>query len=243
MIETVQASTEASSTTSQAPRRALGDISARLAGAGAITFAAVVVGQNLLRGASAPSNGATSSEVLNHYADHRAVTPVLIASYVISALALAVFLGGAMRRLIAGDRRGWALTGFIGATCVMALFALVVGAEQALSVVARGNEPDTGAIQALWALHNSVFAVLDLSIAVALLGLSRAGVAAGITPRVFGRLAPVGSALLLVGTLAGPLIAAGDAMPLFGLAGLGFLVWLAFLLATGLRMVRSSEAS
>jgi hypothetical protein len=53
----------------------------------------------------------------------------------------------------------------------------------------------------------------------------------------------VGSALLLVGTLAGPYIAAGDAMPLFGLAGLGFCVWLAFLFATGLRLVRSGAAS
>jgi hypothetical protein len=29
---------------------------------------------------------------------------------------------------------------------------------------------------------------------------------------------------------------------LFGVAGLGFLVWLAFLVATGLRLVRSNEA-
>ena len=34
--------------------------------------------------------------------------------------------------------------------------------------------------------------------------------------------------MLLVGTLAGPSIAAGDAMPLFGVAGIGFLIWLAF---------------
>ena len=33
---------------------------------------------------------------------------------------LAVFLGGAMRRLLATSRRGWAVTGLVGATCVMA---------------------------------------------------------------------------------------------------------------------------
>ena len=59
-------------------------------------------------------------------------------------------------------------------------------------------------VEALWALHNSVFSLLDLSIAMALLGLSRAGIAAGITPKVFRRLAPVGAAMLVVGTLAGP---------------------------------------
>src|SRR5712691_1360316 len=47
-------------------------------------------------------------------------------------------------------------------------------------------------------LHNSVFSVLDLFIAIALFGLARAGVAAGVTPRAFAWLAPIGTALLLV---------------------------------------------
>ena len=224
-------------------RRPSGDISARVAGVGAITFAAAVILQNLIRGASAPGNGATGTEVLTHYADHRAIPFVLASTYVLSGVGLAVFLGGAMRRLLAGSSRGWALTGLVGATCVMALFALVVGAEQALTLVAQQNRPDIGAIEALWALHNSVFTVLDFSIAVALLGLSRAGVADGMTPRVFARLAPVGAGLLLVGTLAGPALVVGDAMVLFGVTVLGFLVWLSFVISTGIRLVRSTEAA
>ncbi len=224
------------------PRRAFGDITPRLAGTGAITFAATVVAQNIIRGASAPSNGASSADVLSHYADHRAITFVLVASYVLSAIGMFVFLGGAMRRLVASARRGWAITGLVGATGIMALFAIVVGSEQALSVAATRSKPDIGAIEALWALHNSVFTVLDLSIAAALLGLAWAGVAAGITPGAFRRLAPLGSGLLAIGAVAGPSIAAGDSMPLFGLAGLGFVVWLAFLATTGLRLVRSREA-
>jgi hypothetical protein len=31
-------------------------------------------------------------------------------------------------------------------------------------------------------------------------------------------------------------------LPLFGVAGIGFLIWLSFLLTTGIRMIRSSEA-
>jgi hypothetical protein len=123
----------------------------------------------------------------------------------------------------------------------MALFAVVVGADQALSVVATHNTPDLGAVEALWALHNSVFIVLDASIAIALIGLAKAGVAGGITPHLFERLAPVGASLLLVACAAGPAIAAGDALPLFGLAGLGFVVWLGFLATTGLRLVRSER--
>jgi hypothetical protein len=227
-----------------APRHAFDDMSSRLAGAGAVTFAVTVLAQNLIRGGSAPTNGASTAEVLTHYADHRALTFVLIATYVISGIGLFTFLGGAMRRLVASGRRGWAYTGLVGATSIMAMFSIVVAAEQALSAVATRGQPDIGgAVEALWTLHNSVFSVLDLSIAAALVGLSRAGVAAGITPPVFRRLAPIGAAMLVVGTLAGPSIAIGDAMPLFGIAGIGFLVWLSFLFTTGLRMIRSSEAS
>jgi hypothetical protein len=250
MYQTLEAPTAANIGTTPAtvpttatPRKGIGDISTRVAGAGAVTFALTVLAQNIIRGASAPANGASTSEVLTHFADHRTITFVLIASYVLGASGLFVFLGGAMRRLVGSARRGWAFTGLFGAASVLALFTVVVGAEQALSSVATRGQPDIGgAVEALWTLHNSVFALLDLSIAVALLGLSRAGIAAGITPKVYRRLAPVGAAMLVVGTLAGPSIAIGDAMPLFGVAGVGFVVWLTFLFTTGVRMIRSSEA-
>ena len=225
------------------PKR-FGDISPRLAGAGAVTFAVTVLAQNIIRGGSAPANGATTTEVLTHYADHRTLTFVLIATYALSAVGLFVFLGGAMRRLVDSTRRGWAFTGLFGAASILALFTVVVAAEQALSGVATRGQPNVGgAVEALWTLHNSVFSLLDVSIAMALIGLSRAGMAAGITPKVFRRLAPVGAAMLVVGTVAGPAISIGDAMPLFGVAGVGFLVWLTFLFTTGVRMIRSNEAS
>jgi hypothetical protein len=217
--------------------RTPGDIRSRLAGFGALAFVASVIAQNALRGSSAPANGADAHEVLTHYADHRATTFVLVALFVMGAAGLSTFLGGVMRRVIAGPRSAWAYTGLIGAAGILCLFSVLVASEQALSVIANGAAPDTGAVAALWALHNSVFVVLLLMIGVALLGLSRAGVAAGITPPVFDRLAPLGSALLAVGALAGPAIAGGDAMPLFGISVIGFVVWLAFLVTTGLRLV------
>jgi hypothetical protein len=217
--------------------RGIHDLPARLAGAGAATFVAVVVIQNVVRGSSAPANGASAEDVLAHYADHRGLTVALTATFVVGAVALATFVGGVMRRLVAGPRAGWAYMGYIGAVGVMSLFAALVGTEQALSVVATRRTPDLGAVDALWALHNSIFTVLLLSIALALVGLGRAGVAAGITPRVFDRLAPVGGALLASSAVAGPLIAAGDAMALFGLGIAGFAIWLAFVLSTARRLL------
>jgi hypothetical protein len=223
--------------------RGRGDIATRAAGLGALGFVTLVVAQNVVRGGSAPANDADATEVLAHYADHRAVTAVLVASFVVGGASLAVFLGGAMRRLVAGGRPGWAYTGLVGAAAVLGLFAVVVASEEALSVVAHGDQPDLGAVQALWALHNTVFAVVQLAVGIALLGLARAGVAAGITPAVFDRLAPVGAALLAVGAAAGPFVAAGEAMPLFGLGLAGFAVWLAFLVTTGIRLVRTPESA
>jgi hypothetical protein len=219
-----------------------GDLGTRAAGWGALAFAVVVIAQNLIRGASAPGNGATAATVLSHYSDDGTTSVVLAATYVLSGIGLAVFLGGITRHLLATSRRGWAVTGLVGALGVYGVFSLVVAADQALGVAARMDRPDPGAIQALWALHNSVFTVLDLSIALALLGLSRAAVAAGMTPRAFTWLAPIGSSLLVIGTIAGPATAAGRGMVLFGVAGAGFLVWLGFLAVTGVRLVRTAES-
>lgn len=223
--------------------RAAGDIKERLAGLGALTFVGIVILQNLIRGSSAPANGASADEVLRHYTDHRSIVFVLVATFMVAGAGMVTFLSGIMRRLTASERPGWAYTGFVGALGILLLFCVLVASEQALSVVAQGDAPDAGAISALWALHNSIFTLLLGSLSVALLGLSRAGVAAGITPPVFTRLAPVGSAVLALGCAAGPATAAGEAMPAFGIATLGFLVWLAFLTTTGLRLVRSEAVT
>jgi hypothetical protein len=239
MFEKAVAATAPATLDARRATGSLGDVKARTAGIGALVFAVIVVLQNVLRGASAPANDATGREVLAHYADHRAITVVLAATFVLSGVALALFLGGIMRRLLAGDRPGWAYTGAVGAIGIMAVFAVLVGTEEALSIVARGSEPSVASIDALWALHNSVFTVLLLSVGVALLGLGRAGVAAGITPRAFDRLAPVGFVLLALAAAAGPFIAAGEATPVFGLGVVGFVIWLAFLISTGRRLLRS----
>ncbi len=239
MFEKATATAGPVASEARSPGGPLGDIKARAAGIGALAFVAIVVLQNVIRGASAPANDATGQEVLSHYADHRAITVVLAATFVLSGVGLAIFLGGAMRRLLAGDRPAWAYTGAVGAIGIMAVFAVLVGIEEALSVVATSSAPNVASIDALWALHNSVFTVLLLSVGLALLGLGRSGVAAGITPAAFERLAPAGCALLALAAAAGPFIAAGDAMPIFGLGAIGFVIWLAFLVTTGRRLMQS----
>ena len=217
------------------------DVTDRAAGFGALGFAGIVVVQNLVR-SGAPQPGDDITDVLAYFADHRATSVALLGTFVASLCCLVVFLGGALRRLTRTGHRGWAILGGVGAVGIIAQFAVVVAAEQALSVLANGANPDLGAAEAVWAFHNSAFTVNLLFIGIALVGLSRAGIADGITPTVFRRLAPAAAAVLALGTFAGPYVAAGDAMPIFGVSVLGFLVWLAFLATTGLRLVRT-EAS
>jgi|GEM_PF-2903655 len=243
MLKTVEMnSVPAPTTIAPAVRHGVGDIGPRLAGAGALTFVGSVIMQNIIRGGSAPSNGASSAAVLAYYGDHRGITMALVGLFLLSGSGLAAFLGGAMRRLTGGERPAWAFTGCVGAVGIIVLFSVLVGAEEALSVLAHRNQPNLGAVEALWVLHNCVFTLLFPMIAVALVGLSRAGVAAGITPRAFQRIAPLGASLLAVGALAGPFIAAGDAMALFAVGAIGFLMWLAFLITTGLRLTRATVA-
>ncbi len=180
--------------------------------------------------------------MVDHFADTRGITFLLVSMFVISGISLATFLGGTMRRLAASTRPGWAGTGYLGGAGILILFGVLLACEQALSVVAHGDHPDLAAVSALWALHNSVFTVLLLFIGIALFGLSRAGVAAGITPRLFGWLGPVGSAMLAVSCAAGPATAAGELGGLLGLGVLGFVIWLAFVASTGFRLVRSTLA-
>jgi len=223
--------------------RAAGDIGARLAGAGALFFVVSVVAQNLVRGTSAPAVGASGQEALAYYADHRTLTAVLIAAFVLNVGALAVFLGGSVRRMLSASRPAWAITGVTGAVGIMALFGIMVAAEQAMTVVATADRPSVSAIEALLALHDSAFTVLHVSLAVALLGLSRAGVAAGLTPRAFTVIGPVGAGLLAISAMSGPFTAAGEAMPLLGLGLIGFVAWLGFLATTGLRLVRGARSA
>src|SRR4051794_25371447 len=148
MLKTAEIDPVAVGPIAPGPRRGLGDIGSRLAGAGALTFVSSVILQNLIRGGSAPSNGASSTEVLAYYADHRGVTMALLSLFLLSGSGLAVFLGGAMRRLSIADRRAWAFAGYVGAIGIIVLFSVLVGAEEALSVLAHREQPNLGAVEA-----------------------------------------------------------------------------------------------
>ena len=219
--------------------RAPGDIRARLAGLGAIAFAgrrraAEHRPRRVGTRRTAPPPRRCSPTTPTTAASRSSSSPRSWSA----APASPTFLGGAMRRLAAGSRPGWAITGYVGGVGIMALFAVVVGCRAG---ACRSSPPATSPTSApstrCGRCTTASSPCCTCRSASPSFGLARAGVAAGITPRVFERLAPVGSGLLAVACAAGPAIAAGDAMAFFGLGGIGFLIWLAFLVTTGLRLV------
>ncbi|MGV1036012.1 MAG: hypothetical protein ACOYD0_03155 [Candidatus Nanopelagicales bacterium] len=218
-------------------------ISPRVAGWGGIFFVVIVVLQNLTRGAVAPQNDAPIPQVLEYFAQHRTLDLLLCTSFALGAVGLALFLGGLMSKIAVGPARSWAYMGFAGAVGVIALFSTLVGTETALSVAANRPQPSLGAMDALWSLHNGIFAVLCLSIGVALGGLGLACVAHELLPRAFTWLAPIGGCLLAVGAIAAPLVADGSAPAVLGIMLIGFLIWLIVVAFVGVRLIREAEVA
>jgi hypothetical protein len=209
-----------------------------LAGSGGLLFVAVVVAQNIVRGVTAPANGATPAAIARSFAEHRGIERGLVVAFVASGVALSLFVAGTWTRVARERGRAWGQVFFLGACGVLAIFSTLVGLEISLLVATDRETPTLAVVEALWTLHNGVFGVLQLSLAVALLGLSQSAVAAGLVHRAFRWIGPVGAVLLAVGAVAAPDVAAGRAAPAMGLAGLGFLAWLVTMTATSIGLLR-----
>jgi hypothetical protein len=231
MHTTASSSTVDRAVSNLAPGRIVGGI-------GGLAFAAVVILQNLLR-ASAPAAGAAPGDVISYYASHRGITAVLAVTFAISGVALAAFAGAMYDRLAHGRVRAAAFAGLVGIAGIVASFSLVVATDVALSVYVGTGGASLDTTQALWIVHNSVFAVLFLSIGIAVAGLSAAASAEGLLGAIWRPIGAIGGLLLAVGAGAAPAIADGSKVMLVSLAG--FLAWLAFVLAASVALLRESK--
>lgn len=207
---------------------------ARLGGAAGLFFAASVVVQNVVRGAVAPPMQPGADDLLAYAEAAGTATAILMALFAVNVVALGLFLGAVVERSW-GIRTGLAAAGAFGVAGILAMFGLTTVISSV--VVARATDLDASSLVALWSLHDAAFAVNFAALALALVALGLAGVAAGITPPVFRWLAPLGGALLLVAGVGAYSVAQGSPLLFVGLVG--FLVWLAFVVATGLRLVRT----
>lgn len=221
-------------TTSEAARL----VPARLVGGiGGLVFVATVIAQNGIRGLSAPGNGASAQRVAHFYATGRTSTLVLAALFPLGAAGLAAFIGALGSRLVGPATRAPAVAGMLGAAGIFATYTMVVATDVALAGYVHRGGTDPGVVSALWVTHNTVFGVLLVAIAVALAGLSAAASAARMVAPAWKPLGAIGAlALAGCGAVTPALV---DGSPVLGLGLVGFLTWVAFVVAAALSLIRS----
>jgi hypothetical protein len=209
----------------------------RVGGVGGLVFVLTVVVQNGIR-VSAPIGNASATDVVRYYATHRPATFVLAALFPLGAAGLAAFVGTMCSQLTAEPTRAPALAGMLGAAGIFATYTMLVATDLALADYVHDGGREAGVVSALWIVHNTVFGVLLVSIAVTLAGLTAAATAAGRVAPAWRSFGALGALALAVAGAATPALADGSRILVLGLAG--FLTWVAFVAISAFTLVRRS---
>lgn len=211
----------------------------RISGIAALGFAAAIVGMNaVMVPAGLPSVGSPEAEVGEWFGGHRDL--VGIGSVLgPAAWVLATLFGvGAVSVTWRAEReRGaaWGLVGLLGITLQNAAFTGVAAVRLALSATA---EQHAGSVPALWALHDALFTLNGTFLALALVGLSVAGLRSGLITRWHTGLGLVAAALQLTSaSLAAWVMEQGGVLGLIGLVG--WLIWVVWIVLYGVALIRA----
>ncbi|MEV0753451.1 hypothetical protein [Streptosporangium sp. NPDC050280] len=214
----------------------------RITGIAALGFAgAIVLANAIMVPAGLPLTSAEIGEV-NAFFGARGDAVAVASALTPAAWLLATLFGaGAVSALRRSERdRGeaWSLLGFAGLALQNATFAAVIAIRLALTSTAAPGNATTGG---LWVLHDALFTLNGTFLALALIGLSVAGLRAGLIRPWHGTLGLTAAALLFGSATLTPLII-DHAGPL-GLLGLaGWLMWVVWIIAYGLTLIRLNPA-
>ena len=212
----------------------------RLVGAAAIALAASMAIQNaMFVWTGAPAYGDPIEEVLAWHAQNRVVVAIAVGQEALHLPLLLGFVTG-LHGLV--GRRGGAgadwsrLAVAAGATfsAVMAFYSVLW-----IGVVLSAGEltEPSPAFELAWQMHAAAFAWSLPTLGTTFIGAALAAHASGLTQAWQRLLGLVGGSLLLAAGLGNLAIADGSALIFVGL--LGFAAGLVWLLATGVRLVRS----
>lgn len=210
----------------------------RILGAIALAYAASVVVQNAMFGSTAPDYSTPLSTVLTYHADNQsalAITSGLETTNMVLLLLFVTLLHGLVQRRGGKGSDGSRLAVVAGAT-LSSLSALLIATHIAVIVIANGlTEPNT-AFEIMWRLHAAVLALMLPALGATFIGAAFATHASGLTrpwQRVVGVL---GGSLAIVAGFGNLAIAGGSPILFVGVVGLG--MWVVWLIATGLRLIR-----
>src|SRR3954468_24185666 len=210
----------------------------RLVGAAAIAFGVSVVIENAAL-TGAPTFDAPIKEVLTYYAANRdsvAIATGLVALYLPLLLMFVSGLGGLVERR-GGAGADWSRLALAGGATLSAILVLVNVLQIGLALSAGGLAEPTPEFELGWRVHAAAFAMALPTLGITFIGAALAAHASRLTPPWQRLLGLVGGGLLLAAGLGN--LAIADGSPLIFVGLLGFAAWLVWLLATGVRLVRS----
>jgi len=225
--------------TATTPARS-GFVRGRLVGAAAIALAASVAIQNaMFVGVDAPAYGDPIEEVLAWHAQNRLVVAIAVGQEALNLPLLLLFVTGLYG--LVGRRGGagadWSrLAVAAGATfsAVMAFYAVLWDGV----VLSAGELTEPSPVLELaWQMHAAAYAWSLAALGTTFIGAALATHTSRLTPPWQRLLGVAGGGLLLAAGTANLAIADGSAILFVGLPGLA--AWLVWLLATGVRLVRS----
>jgi hypothetical protein len=211
---------------------------ARIVGASAIALAASMAIQNAVV-VGAPAYGDPIEDVLAFHAQHRVLVEIAVGLEALNLPLLLGFLTG-LHGLV-GRRGGagadWsrlAVAAGAAASAVLALYAVLWDGV----VLSAGElaEPSP-AFELTWQLHAAAFAFALPALGTTIIGAALATHTSRLTPPWQRLLGVAAGCLLLTAGAANLAIADGSALLFVGVPG--YFAWLVWLLATGVRLVRT----
>ena len=214
----------------------------RIVGATAIALAASMVIQNaMFVGAHAPGYGDPIQDVLAWHQQNRAVVAIAVGQEALHLPLLLGFLCGL--HWLVGRRGGegavWSRLAVAAGSALSAIFVLYAVLWIGVVLSAHGLTEPSPVFQLAWQLHAAAFALALPALGTTFIGAAIAAYAIRLTPPWQRLLGVIGGGLLLGAGAASLAIADGSAV--LGVGVLGLAAWLVWLLATGLRLVRSTS--
>jgi hypothetical protein len=227
----------AAATTSPTPPRALRE---RVVGATAIASAAAVLIDNVVVGwVNSPTYAAPMKEVLAFHANHPGAVATAVGLEALNVPLLLLFLTG-LHGLV-GRRGGagahWSRLAMAAGASFSAVTAFYAVLWDGVVLTAGELTEPSPVLQLAWHMHAAAFAWSLPALGTTFIGAALATHAIRLTPPWQRLLGVAGGGLLLAAGAANLAIANGSAFLFVGVSGLA--AWLVWLLATGVRLVRS----
>ncbi|MGL5827836.1 MAG: hypothetical protein ACRCYU_23975 [Nocardioides sp.] len=212
-------------------------------GATAIALAASLLIQNaMLAWVGAPGYWDPMDKVLAFHAENRLAVAIAVGSEALNVPLLLGFLTG-LHGLVArrgGSGADWSRLAVAAGATLSAVFALYAVLWNGVVLSADGLAEPSPLFELVWQIHAAAFALALPALGTTFIGAALAAHASRLTPRWQCQLGVVGGGLLIVAGTAGLAIADGSAILFVGMPG--YVAWLGWLLATGVRLVRARPA-